>query len=148
MYNNFMRNIRPTNICNYFGLHDKNLDIQLIQNNKKFLLNFIYIKKIKYIQFVNLPEDINHEIYSFLSPQYINVTYEMTIDNDFPFTPPTWTLYSIHYKCTLELNIQEYYNYLIQNHNDESIRNWSPAIKLEQEILRLIARLNHFHYLC
>jgi hypothetical protein len=65
MYNNFIHNITPTNICNYFGLQDKNLYIQLLRNNKKFLLNFIYTKKIKYIKFVNLPEVINSEIYSF-----------------------------------------------------------------------------------
>jgi hypothetical protein len=73
----------------------------------------------------------------------------MTIDNDYPFCPPSWSLYSIEYKCSVRLNMLEYYNYLIQSHNNESQRNLIhlPAIKLEKEILRLIVKLNHFHYL-
>jgi ubiquitin-protein ligase len=143
-----MYNISSTSISNYFNIKDKNLTINLVPNNKKFLLSFNYTKKIKFIQFNNLPDDLHHVIYSFLNPNYIHVIYEMNVSNDYPFNPPTWSLYSIDYKCNHEnINIQEYYNYLIQNHNNESERQWSPAIKFEQEFLRLIVRLNHFHYL-
>jgi hypothetical protein len=148
MYNKFMYNISTTSISNYFNIQDKNLTIKLLPNNKKFLLSFNYTKKIKFIHFNDLPDDINKEIYSFLNPNYIHVIYEMNVSNDYPFNPPTWSLYSIDYKCNQEnINIQDYYNYLIQNHNNESERQWSPAIKFEQEFLRLIVRLNHFHYL-
>ena len=72
----------------------------------------------------------------------------MNLSDDYPFNPPIWSLYSIDYKCNKDnLNILDYYTYLIKNHNDESQRQWSPAIKFEQECLRLIVRLNHFHYL-
>jgi hypothetical protein len=148
MYNNFMYNTFHTTIAKYYGIQDKNLNIVLNPHGKNFLLSFNYDKKIKYTQFTNLPDDINNEIYSFLYPNYIHVTYEISFDNDYPFYPPMWSLYSVDYKCSTvyDVNIPEYYNYIIQNHNEESNRQWSPAIKLEQEFLRLIIRLNHFHH--
>ena len=148
MYNTFMYNISTTNISNYFNIQDKNLSIMLVPNNKKFLLSFNYTRKINFIKFIDLPDDLHDVIYSFLNPNYIHVTYEMNVSDDYPFNPPIWSLYSIDYKCNKDnLNICDYYTYLIKNHNDESQRHWSPAIKFEQEFLRLIVRLNHFHYL-
>jgi len=148
MYDNFLYNTLHTPIAKYYGIQDKNLNILLNPHGKNFLLSFNYDKKIKYTQFTNLPDDINNEIYSFLYPNYIHVTYEISFDNDYPFYPPMWSLYSVDYKCSTvyDVNIPEYYNYIIQNHNEESNRQWSPAIKLEQEFLRLIIRLNHFHH--
>jgi len=147
MYNNFMYNISKTTISKYFSIQDKNLDIQFTPNGKNFLLHFYYTKKIKFIQFNDLPDDLHHIIHSFLNPTYIHVTYEVNLEDDYPFNPPVWSLYSLDYKCNLpHVNIPEYYEYIIQNHNHESGRDWSPAIKLEQECLRLIVRLNHFRY--
>jgi hypothetical protein len=148
MYNRFMNNISSTTICKYFGLLDKNLDIQLTSKDNYFLLHFNYTKKIKYISFRNLPEDINREIYSFLNPAYIHVTYKVLFGNNYPIDPPIWSLYSIDYKCTLSynVNIPEYYNYIIQKHNNINDRDWSLAIDLEKDCLTLIVLLNHFHY--
>ena len=146
MYNQFMYNISTTSIANYFNLPDKNLDIQLKTHGKNFLLSFYYTKIIQFIQFVDLPDDIHEVIHSFLTPNYIHVTYQIHLHNDYPFNPPVWSLYSLDYNCNASVHIPEYYEYIIKNHNNESIRDWSPAIILEQEFLRLIVRLNHFRY--
>ena len=144
----FIETISPITISNYFNIQDKNLDIQLNQNGNNFLLSFNYDKKIKYTQFADLPDDINREIYSFLYPNYIHVTYEISFDNGYPFVAPIWELYSIDYRCTIdEIYIPGYYNYLIENHNHQNNLDWSAAIVLEKDILELILKLNHFEYL-
>jgi hypothetical protein len=59
-----------------------------------------------------------------------------------------WELYSIDYNCTIDqIHIPGYYNYLIENHNHQNNLDWSPAIRLETDILELILKLNHFKYL-
>jgi hypothetical protein len=148
MYNKFINHISTTNISTYFNLPDKNLDIQLTSKDNYFLLSFKYNKKIKYISFRNLPDDINREIYSFLHPAYIHVTYKVIFRNNYPIDPPIWSLYSIDYKCNPNYNVDipEYYNYIIQNHNNINNRDWSLAIDLEKDCLALIVLLNHFDH--
>ena len=147
MYSDFMKK-SSSNICNYFDLQDKNLDIQLSQKDAHFLLHVKYNKKIKYIQFRDLPEEINREINSYLF-NYIHMNCKLIFDKNYPFSPPIWSLYSIKYNwdTVYDIDIPEYYKYIIQTHNNGNNKDyWSPAITLEKDCLDLIVKLNNFEY--
>jgi hypothetical protein len=143
-----MKNISSSDICSYFDLPDKNLNIQLSQKDTYFLLHFKYTKKIKYIQFRDLPEDINNEINSYLC-NYIHVTYKVLFGNNYPISPPTWSLYSLDYKkynTLYKVNVLTYYKYIIDLHNKRNDCNWTPAITLESDCLDLIILNNFEHF--
>ena len=92
-----------------------------------------------------LPVDINRKINEYL-PCYI--TLQLRIDyssRNYPFLPPIWYMVSHnnYLACSLQ-NAEEYYNYIIANHNECNNANWSPVITIEKDILSFIVRINHF----
>ena len=53
----------------------------------------------------------------------------------------------INVKHSLKINLYEYYKYIVDSHNKIMKRNWSPAIKIEADILYFITKINHFEHL-
>jgi hypothetical protein len=115
-----------------FNQFEINLDIIIIHNNKIYNLN-------------NLPLDINSLIASYYTPNYIHLKIQITSPEDYPFNPPIWKIIDV--KHSLKMNLYEYYKYIVDSHNKIMKDSWSPAIKIEVDILYFISKINHFEHL-
>ena len=115
-----------------FNQFELNLDVIIIHNNKIYNLN-------------NLPLDINSLIASYYTPNYIHLKIQITSPEDYPFNPPIWKIISV--KHSLKINLYEYYKYIVDSHNKIMKRNWSPAIKIDADILYFITKINHFEHI-
>ena len=150
-----------TNIINlhgslekYFGITNENgtefktkINIQTLDGFNQFELNLdiIIIQNYKIYNLNNLPLDINSLIASYYTPNYIHLKIQITSPEDYPFNPPIWKIISV--KHSLKINLYEYYKYIVDSHNKIMKRNWSPAIKIEGDILYFITKINHFEHL-
>ena len=150
-----------TNIINlhgslekYFGITNENgtefktkINIQTLDGFNQFELNLdiIIIHNYKIYNLNNLPLDINSLIASYYTPNYIHLKIQITSPEDYPFNPPIWKIISV--KHSLKINLYEYYKYIVDSHNKIMKRNWSPAIKIEGDILYFITKINHFEHL-
>ena len=150
-----------TNIINlhgslekYFGITNENgiefktkINIQTLDGFNQFEINLdiIIINNYKIYNLNNLPLDINSLIASYYTPNYIHLKIQITSPEDYPFNPPIWKM--INVKHSLKINLYEYYKYIVDSHNKIMKRNWSPAIKIEGDILYFITKINHFEHL-
>ena len=150
-----------TNIINlhgslekYFGITNENgtefktkINIQTLDGFNQFELNLdiIIINNYKIYNLNNLPLDINSLIASYYTPNYIHLKIQITSPEDYPFNPPIWKIMSV--KHSLKINLYEYYKYIVDSHNKIMKRNWSPAIKIEADILYFITKINNFEHI-
>ena len=150
-----------TNIINlhgslekYFGITNENgiefktkINIQTLDGFNQFEINLdiIIINNYKIYNLNNLPLDINSLIASYYTPNYIHLKIQITSPEDYPFNPPIWKIMSV--KHSLKINLYEYYKYIVDSHNKIMKRNWSPAIKIEADILYFITKINHFEHI-
>jgi hypothetical protein len=149
MNNRFKRfeNLYQTQpLVKYFGLKHK-YDVFKIVPQKtdinKLTLN-IQVVKNHHHDFNYLPSDISNLISEYL-PEYISICVEITFPYDYPFKPPIYTLVST--KSNLPIPIDSYYANIVDNHNLQYKREWTPAMDIEKDILYFICRINHFEYL-
>ena len=116
-------------------------------NQNKIGLHIRYKYKNKTLDFLNLPKEISRNISNFLD-QYIDISIDLTYPNDYPFKEPKWSLTNINYNIDrTTIPLKEYYNYLIEKHNETYRHYWTPAIKMDKDILAFIGKINHFEYL-
>lgn len=94
-----------------------------------------------------LPPEINRMISEYL-PSYITLQIRLDYTDNYPFDAPKWSLISCDDRLASSLkNAEEYYKYLIDNHNSVYSQCWSPAIDIDRDILMFIVRINHFAHL-
>jgi len=150
-----------TNIINlhgslekYFGITNENgnvfktkINIQTLDGFNQFEINldFIIIHNYKIYNLNNLPLDINSLIASYYTPNYIHLKIQITSPEDYPFNPPIWKIIDV--KHSLKMNLYEYYKYMVDSHNEIMKDTWSPAIKIDVDILYFISKINHFEHL-
>lgn len=121
IYNDFIEKTEG-NIAKYYQIPDYNFYFVQIERE---IFQFQFNLKIRYN--LNLPNDINRYISSFLTKEGI---FEVTFPLDYPFKAPIWKL----------IYGKEYTN-LIHIHNHSYEMDWSPSIMIEQDILYLIQHI-------
>ena len=84
-------------------------------------------------------------IASYYTPNYIHIKIQIQSVEDYPFNPPIWKF--TDFKYSLKMNLYEYYKYIVDSHNEIMNRSWSPAIKIDTDILYFISKINHFEHL-
>jgi len=150
-----------TNIINshgslekYFGITNENgtefktkINIQTLDGFNQFEINldFIIIHNYKIYNLNNLPLDINSLIASYYTPNYIHLKIQITSVESYPFNPPIWKIIDV--KHSLKMNLYKYYKYIVDSHNEIMKDSWSPAIKIDVDILYFISKINHFEHL-
>ena len=93
---------------------------------------------------IALPPDINNYIAEYL-PSYITLSIRIDYMPPYPFSPPVWGLVACDDRLMSSLpNAEEYYKYIITNHNNMNNTSWSPAIEISSDILQFITRIHHF----
>jgi hypothetical protein len=151
-----------TNIINlhgslekYFGIKNENgieiktkINIQTFDDvNELFEINLdiIIINNYKIYNLNNLPLDINSLIASYYTSNYIHLKIQIKSVEDYPFNPPIWKIIDV--KHSLKINLYEYYKYIVYMHNEIMKHSWSPAIKIDVDILYFILKINHFEHI-
>ena len=133
------------NLEEYYGISNK---IKLKHNRigNKIKLN-IYFKKSNRYEFIELPREINN-IISEYTPVFISINLEITFPIDYPMNNPIFSFVNIQNNLSNPpINLEEYYKYIITNHNEQYKKYWSPAISIPVHILDFIQKINHFEYL-
>ena len=142
-----------TAICsysNYFGLNDRfEIVVREKQNSQDTIeLEIEYRQNVKkYIDFNNLPDVLCQEINSYLG-NYISAVFSIIHPYRYPFNPPIWYLDTIiHNIGAPNIDIREYISYVVNNHNNQYERDWSPVIDISKDILEFIQKINNFEYM-
>ena len=93
---------------------------------------------------LELPPEINSMISAYL-PSYLILNIRIDFPPNYPFDSPIWSLIDCadHLVSSLQ-HAEEYYKYIINTHNTSNILNWSPAVKIDNDILVFMVRCNHF----
>ena len=144
-----LNNNNFTSLSDEIGNITSLTELQINFNNIKKISNkignltnlkelYLYYNKITY-----LPKEINKIIASYI-PSYIEINTIIHYLEHYPFNPPTWNLTSVIDKSSSSINLQEYYQYIVNCHNHQYQLSWSPAIWIEHDILNFIERINHF----
>lgn len=135
-------------LVKYFGLkHNYDVfEIVPTKTDNKIILN-IQVMKQHYHDFKHLPSDISNLISEYL-PEYIHICVEITFPYDYPFKRSIYTLLSTKSNLVnFPLSINRYYATIVDNHNLQYKREWTPAMDIDKDILYFICRINHFEYL-
>jgi hypothetical protein len=158
-YYNLLEQLKQYNTFNDFFQIEHNderegnthIDIESRQSEYAIYIVIQYQQapSIKY-DFTHLPDEICDHIHHYLG-EYIELTFQIKYSNtSFPFDPPIWGLYSITHNLRVlngGLTIEDYYKYIVQNHNDQNERSWSPAISISADILTFITRVYPFEHI-
>lgn len=100
-----------------------------------------------YYDIFELPIDISRVISSYLS-SYIIIEFVINYPSDYPFSPPRWSVDNVKHNIDSEpIDILEYYQYIVQKHNDCYHRHWSPGIHLDKDLLDFFQKIHHFEYI-
>jgi len=147
-FNTFISHLNNSSIEDYFGIINQpnkilNFITKREENEVYFTISFV---KSCNIDIENFPKEINDIISSYAS-EFINIKLKILHFDDYPFKHPVWSLLDVSYNIKLPLNLKDYYNYIVKNHNDRHAFDWSPATDIEKDILEFIQKINHFDML-
>ena len=146
-FEEFRQKIDITPIPNYFGLPvtpNRSLHIDLVRDKQKNeLLLRVKFEKPNTYDFPQLPTDINLTIDSY-NIHFIQVVFRIVHSDNFPFQPPVWSLEGVTHNITTALDLPIYYSFIVENHNDAYKEDWSPALRIEKDVLQLLSRIRYF----
>ena len=144
-YNTFISHLNNSSIEDYFGIinqPNKNLKFTTKREGEDIYFEISFLKSYN-IDINMFPKEINNIISSYAS-DFINIRLKIQHLDCYPFKAPLWSLLDVLYNIKLPLNLNDYYNYIVKNHNDKYNSDWSPAISIEKDILEFIQKINHF----
>jgi len=147
-HNRFMSALVNSSIEKYFGIISKpntSLRFTIEQINEEYILKTIFKKKYVF-EFEQLPKEINDIIRSYTIESII-IDTKIFYGNNYPFSPPVWSLINVLENINISIDVKKYYNYIVEIHNNHYQHYWSPAIDIEMDILEFIQKINHFDYL-
>lgn len=119
-------------------------------------LNILFIRKInihmillnKIMKKNNIATDLFFRITNTYLPSKIDMNIKICFEKEWPFYPPHWELYSIKTNIKpQQIELKNYYKYVIQNHNNMNGFYWTPAISIEKDIIEFIQKINHFEFI-
>jgi hypothetical protein len=138
-----------SNLKEYFGIIDtpqRIVNINATHNNEAVICTVSFKEVNKMINIRCLPMDIICKISSYLNC-YLTIKTKIVYPQDYPFEPPQWSLVCVKHNIESRMNLKEYYEYLVETHNNKYSIDWSPAIHIDIDILDFISKINHFDYL-
>lgn len=135
---------------NYYDIkntHNHKLKITHIRSEINKLELHIYFENYRRYDFANLPEELSLIICEYI-PTVIFIRVEICFPNDYPYKPPIYSMINIdHNVSNPPINLEDYYKYIIDNHNEQYKHYWTPVLLIEKDILDFIRKVNHFEYL-
>ena len=166
-FRSFLNNIsektmQTKNIATYFDLTFKENEYMSItlekhpQNPENSIILSLKFSKKKYMENIStIPLELLQKIYSYVSHEYIHLSFMVIFTNEYPFVPPIWSLMdeknnissSILY--TNNTTFRDYFQKLTQNHNERyqsilSEHGEYSLVNMSENQRRRI--LNHYHW--
>ncbi|NDA89557.1 MAG: hypothetical protein EBY20_01390 [Alphaproteobacteria bacterium] len=137
-----------SNLKEHFGIIDTphrslNFDVAL---NDGIIFTICFKENIPMVNIKCLPMDIICKIASYLNCS-LTIKTKIIYPAAYPFEPPQWSLVCVKHNIESRINLKEYYEYLVETHNNKYRLDWSPAIHIDIDILDFISKINHFDYL-
>jgi hypothetical protein len=135
-----MEKLSPSNpIQKYFNIRDANLNFSLDLNQNNLFFTISYVEKISY-DLTDLPNDMSNVIMSYLNSNMF-IKLQITFPEAYPFEPPSWRLISVENGLNQSVNLDAYFQDIVNIQNCQNSSNWSPAIDIEKEILGFIIKI-------
>jgi hypothetical protein len=94
-----------------------------------------------------IPNEINEIIASYYNIDIIYLQIKIVLTPMYPFHPPEWLLLAVKNNFHHSMNLHEYYQYIVDNHNQQYTHYWSPASDIEKDVVDFIRKINHFDLL-
>ena len=146
----FLKKIEDTDnsITKYYSINNPYLTITFNPYKDCYDINIVYDRKVSIFEFPMLPREINEKINDY-TKCYINITVNVKKEDPYPFIPLTWSLKDIKYNIRygIHINIKEYYEYLINIHNENN-KHWCPSMHhINADLLNFLVIANTFDYL-
>ena len=95
---------------------------------------------------LDLPDDLLRIIQDY-NQKYVRITIHIEFPVTYPFKPPTWHLIDVQHNLPISFHLRDYYDTIVQNHNEQYLNDWSPAIDIDHDILIFFQRINYFDYI-
>ena len=117
-----------------YGDHRLYLSSSKIDNNSRINIRIEFIYKHKSFYFDNLPPELNNKIEDFLYDKIV-LNIIQVLPESYPFMQPLWVLSDIITPPQQHKLIEVYYCEKIRNHNEKISDKWTPALRIEKDIL-------------
>lgn len=140
----FMDIVVHSSLQYYFGI--SNIQIEVLENENEIFVTTHFNHKSPVYDIQQLPIEISRLIASY-NETYIIIKTKIHFGNSYPFDRPIWTLLDVEHNVNGSISLKEYYQYIVDNHNQQYVRYWSPAITIDKDILEFVQKVNHFQYL-
>jgi len=141
--------INTDSLLNYYNITDDKLEIKVNHELNMDSLLIKYKLSCNKIDIKYLPEEINKIINSYLSDD-INIKIKIKYLDNYPYHAPIWRLEEIEHNINLNihLNLEDYMEYLIDNHNYGYSKNyWSCGLNIQTDILNFLVKFNSIKYI-
>lgn len=135
----------------YYGLEtnsNEKITFSVLSVNteeKEIILTISFTQTPSIYNFENLPLEVIRDITSY-NYHFVHLKIKIKFPDGYPFIAPVWNLLEIRNKLNTHVNVKEYYEYIIENHNRQNSNNWTPITYIEKDILMFLLRINHFEY--
>jgi len=118
-----------------------NLDKSIVE------LHIRFFKKDPAYNFKQLPLEICGIISSY-NVNYINIKFEILFPISYPLNEiPIWSFVDVQHNIKSILNLKNYYEYIVDTHNNRNKHDWSAAIQIDRDILEFFEKINYFDYI-
>ena len=141
-------NIGHYKLNHIFTMTDDHVDSSII--NIKYL-SVDEESIIKYLlimtNYIGLPIELNPIISNYiLKKKYLNLKVRITYPETYPFNPPNFTLMNVKSNIFNVHNLNDYFHYLIDTHNQQfnDRCNWSAILHIDKNILHFLVMINRF----
>jgi hypothetical protein len=149
--NNLKNITENSSLEEYFNLNNtenKKINFKYFINKEmnSIELHIKIFKKDRKIIFNNLPLELSDIISSYMD-HYIKIKISIFLPLTYPFSIPIWNLIDVEHNIKSIINLKNYYNYLVEKHNNRYMRDWSAGIQIFKDILEFFQKINHFEYI-
>lgn len=117
------------------------IDIQYISVDELSIIKYLIIMT----NYIGLPIELNPIIANYiLTKKYLNLKVRITYPESYPFDPPQWSLISAKSNMFNVINVREYFQYLVDIHNEQfnDRRNWSAILHIDKNVLHFLVMIN------
>ena len=146
----FFQKFENKSLEDYFELNQNDGSLKVCVDRiheNEMILTIQKQKECPVYDFDVLPLELSRMI-SVYNAQIIHMQLKIVFSPDYPFSQPIWSLMNVEQTfLSPPINLQDYYSYLVDNHNSQYSIFWTPAIDVEKDILDFIRKINYFEYL-
>ena len=138
----FIKSKEKTSLQETLNIPIESLNIKLTHVCISYItFNITFKKNIYYnINFIQLPEELNDIINSFLT-ETVSIDIYIKISKGYPFTTLQFYIKSITCNKDFGYYLQKLYNYRTDNYNDKLKDNWGAVWHLDKNILDFVSTI-------